>query len=146
MTQAVEGFPPELAQVDLGRGAITLQVDASIYPLEALYGASYVFIDRAYVLLDRPAPDRFRVTLTAKKGATETFLRALAGEFANELLNQVMRRRVGESTAKIREYYMAKVFSGANRPATIEALLAELDEEELAEDPLSIAVPWEKPA
>ena len=67
----------------------------------------------------------------------------IAGEFANELLNQVVRIRVGESTAQIREYYMAKAFFADANQTSIDALLAELDDEELEEDPLEISVPWE---
>ena len=66
-------------------------------------------------------------------------------DFANELLNQVVRQRVGEATAQIREYYMAKAFFADSNQTSIDALLAELDAEELEEDPLEIAVPWEEP-
>ena len=74
--------------MDLGARSATLDIDASIYPLEALYGASYVLIDRAYVLLDRPTPDRYRATLVPKKPAddVEEQLEAMIGELANELL------------------------------------------------------------
>jgi len=71
-------------------------------------------------------------------------LEALAGEFGNELFNQVIRQRVGEATSQIREYYMAKAFFADSNQTSIDALLAELDAEELEEDPLEIAVPWEE--
>lgn len=126
--------------------AVSFVVDEEIYPRDAIYGAAFLFLERCYVRLSRPADGHVGVRLKTRAQGAAPELEAIAGDFANELLNQVMRRRVGESTARIREFYMAKVFSGSNRPATIEALLAELDEEELAEDPLSIAVPWEKPS
>ena len=65
---------------------------------------------------------------------------------ANELLNQIVRVRVGEATARIREYTLAKAFFSDPGRSTIDALLAELDAEELDEDPLEIEVPWETPA
>ena len=42
-----------------------LQLDATLYPLQAIYGAAYIFIDRCYVFLERPQPDQVRVVLTA---------------------------------------------------------------------------------
>ena len=74
---------------------------------------------------------------------SEADLEAMAGEFANELLNQLVRIRVGDATRDLREYYMARAFFGDDSSSSIDALLAELDAEELAEDELEVAVPWE---
>ena len=80
----------------------------------------------------------------SKEADNNAQLEALAGELVNELLNQVLRMRVGESTARIREYYMARAFFASDGKSTIDQLLAELDAEEMAEAPLEVAVPWEK--
>mgnify|MGYP002630884827 CR=1 FL=1 len=122
---------------------VTLLVDEDLYALDAIYGTAYLFVDRCYVLLGRPKERHVSVRLRAKAEATEEELEALVGEFSNELLNQVLRLRIGESTKKIREYTLAKAFFSQPRQATIDALLAELDEEELEDDPLEIEVPWE---
>ena len=74
---------------------------------------------------------------------TEDDLDALAGEFSNELLNQAIRVQLGESTATLREYMMARAFFTTPVQSSIDALLAELDAEELEEDDLEISVPWE---
>ena len=123
---------------------VSFTVDETIYPLDAIYGASYLFVDRCYVFLSRPADKQVEVRLKSREPASEDALDALAGEFANELLNQVLRQRVSESTAKIREYYMARAFFSTPVQASIDDLLAELDAEELEEDDLEIAVPWEE--
>ena len=125
---------------------VAFALDESIYPRDAVYGAAYLFVDRCFLFLTRPSEDRIEVRLKPKKeeDATREGLEALAGEFANELLNQVVRQRVGESTAQIREYYMAKAFFSDANQSSIDALLAELDAEELEEDPLEISVPWEE--
>jgi hypothetical protein len=68
----------------------------------------------------------------------------LVGEFSNELLNQVIRWRVSEATSQIREYTMARAFVSHPAQTSIDALLAELDAEELEDDELEISVPWEK--
>jgi His-Xaa-Ser system protein HxsD len=131
---------------DLDSNRVTFAIDEEIYPRDAIYGAAYLFLNRCYVFLGRPADKTVSVQLRSKTPADEGALVALAGEYANELLNQVVRIRVGEATARIREYTLAKAFFSDPGRSTIDALLAELDAEELDEDPLEIEVPWEKPA
>ena len=133
-------------QFELGPRQIEFVIDEQVYPRDALLGTAYLFIDRCYVLLTRPADAKVGVRLRTKADADPATLEALAGEFANELLNQVLRHRIGESTRTIREYYMARAFFTDPATSTIDALLAELDAEELADDPLEISVPWEEPA
>jgi His-Xaa-Ser system protein HxsD len=43
-----------------------IELDETLYPKDAIYGAAYVFIDRCYVHLDRAADRRIQVTLRAK--------------------------------------------------------------------------------
>ncbi len=122
---------------------VTFEIDEEIYPRDAIYGAAYLFMDRCYLFLGRPADRIVSVQLRTRGEADEETLTELAGEFANELLNQVLRLRVGEATTRIREYTLAKAFFSDPGRSTIDALLAELDAEELDEDPLEIEVPWE---
>jgi His-Xaa-Ser system protein HxsD len=130
---------------ELAEREVAFELDESLYPLDAIYGASYLFVDRCYVFLLRPADRRVRVRLRTREAASPDALEALAGEFANELLNQALRRRISDSTRTIREYYMARAFFGNESRATIDALLAELDSEEMKEDALEVPVPWERP-
>ena len=123
---------------------VILEVDETLYPLDAIYGTSYLFIDRYYVFLDRAEDKKVRVRMRTKNEASEEVLEAVIGEFANELLNQVLRFKVSEATAQIREYTMARAFVSSPAQASIDALLAELDAEELEEDDLEISVPWEE--
>ncbi len=137
--------PTDAAELsfDLGERHVSFVLDEALYPRDAVYGAAYVFIDRCYVWLTRPGDDRIGVRLRTKATADEETLEGLAGEFANELLNQVLRQRIGDSTRTIREYYMARAFYTDEATSTIDQLLAELDAEEIDEDPLEIPVPWE---
>lgn len=136
------GTTEELQYV-LDERRVSFVVDEELYPRDAVYGAAYLFVDRCWIFLGRPADKAVEVRLKAKGPATEADLEALAGEFANELLNQVLRVRISESTAKLREYTFARAFFTDEGRASIDNLLAELDAEELAEEPLEIAVPWE---
>jgi His-Xaa-Ser system protein HxsD len=125
----------------IAEGAASLVVDERLFPREAVHGACYLFLDRCYLFLTRPEEGRIGVRLRARTAGMDEDLERLAGEFANELLNQTLRIRIGDATARIREQYLARAFpSDAARPA-IDAIVAELEREEPA-DPLDIAVPW----
>ena len=91
-------LPPSIVAHDPSDGGVIVTLDASLYPLEALYGAAYIFIDRCYVMLDRPAEGKWSVSLASKKGdVSSQTLRAMAGEFANELLSQAWRLKIGRA-------------------------------------------------
>jgi His-Xaa-Ser system protein HxsD len=120
-------------------GTVELEVDEELYPLDAIYGACHVFLPKSYVKLSRPRDRHVRIRLKPKGSES---LESLAGEFANELLNQVMRQRVGQDNRAVREQYLAKSFGATRRNPTIAELLAELDDEELADESLEIPVPW----
>lgn len=128
----------------LSTDQVSFDVDESVYPLEAIYGASYLFVDKCFVYLSRPEAGKVRVQLTSRGAATPAELDRLAGEFANELLSQVARLKLAQATTHIREYYSAAALRAATSAPSIDDLLAELESEELGEDPLQIMVPWEE--
>lgn len=128
-----------------------LLVDVSLYPVEAVMGAAYVFVDRCYVFVDREADGKVKVSLTARPGREEP-LEALRGEFQNELLAQALRRQVALRHAKEREALVVRALFGAapqaeEAPAAVPALDAQYlpaEGDDYLEDPLGIAVPWEE--
>jgi His-Xaa-Ser system protein HxsD len=126
----------------VGDRRVSFEIDESIYPLDTIQGAAYLFLDRCYVFLDRPADRRVAVVLRTKGDADTATLEALGGEFSNELLNQALRKAVGANNAKLREFILAKALFSVDAPSSIDKLLAELDAEEM--EPLEIPVPWEK--
>jgi len=128
----------------LGPDHVSFDVDETVYPLDAIYGGCYLFVDRCYVFLTRSAPRLVNVRLTSREPATPAELDALGGEFVNELLSQATRLRLSQATARIREYYTAAALRAAASAPSVDDLLAELDAEELGDDPLEIAVPWEE--
>ena len=128
----------------IGPDHIAFDVDESVYSLEALYGACYLFIEKCFVYLSRPKPGVVTVRLTSREPASTVQLDELAGEFANELLSQATRLQLASATARIREYYTAAALRMATSTPSIDELLAELESEELGEDPLEIMVPWEE--
>jgi len=132
----------ELTWLDDGR-RVSFTLDEELYPREAVFGAAYLFVDRCFVFLHRPGDKQVEVRLKSKEETTPEALEALAGEFANALLDQVVRFHVAERTGRLREYTMARAFFTTPAQTSIDQLLAELDAEELMEDDLEIEVPWQ---
>ena len=66
-------------------GWVKLPVNTSVYPLQSIHSAGYVFMDRAYVRLDEGKKGTVDVWLSPK--GTEKDLDQLALDFSQELLN-----------------------------------------------------------
>jgi len=145
MPTPLQGFPPDSASADLSDGAAHLVVDAALYPLDALYGAAYVFIDRCFVLIDKPEEGKFRVTLTSREAeVSEDTLRELVGEFANELLACAWRHQIAVENRAAIEATTMQAIAGAMGPPSLDEL-ADFDfTEEPFDDPLGIAQSWEE--
>ena len=142
---AIEGLPADLVVADLAGRAISLQVDASLYPLSALYAAAYIFLDRCFVLLDRPDDKHFRVTLSWRKGEpTQDELRTLVGEFANELLSCAWRAQIADESRALIETTTARALGGAMGAPSLDELEKFDFSDEPFEDPLGIALSWEE--
>jgi His-Xaa-Ser system protein HxsD len=138
-------LPADLVTVDLGSSSIALRIDSTLYPLSALYAAAYVFIDRCFVLLDRPDSTHYRVSLSPKKGgATGEALTAYAGEFANELLSCTWRAKIAEESRGLIEAATAQALRGAMGAPSLDDLEKFDFSEEAFEDPLGIAMSWEE--
>lgn len=101
-------------------GEISIDLDETIYPLEAVQNAVYVFTDRAYVRVERSERERLKVVMTIKAGPPSGAA-ALRGEFDNELIHQVLRQRVSASNQKIREFIVTKALVSAQPSALVAA-------------------------
>jgi His-Xaa-Ser system protein HxsD len=138
-------LPPDLVSVDVSGRTAALRVDASLYPLGAVYAAAYVFLDRCYVLLDKPDASHLRVSLSWKKGEPpDGALDAMAGEFANELLSCAWRAKIAEESRTVIETTTARALSGAMGAPSLEDLESYEFGDEAFEDPLGIAMSWEE--
>jgi len=143
MTQsAIETLDPTTS-------TMTLSLDSNLYPRDVLYAAAYVFIDRAYILLDR-VDERFVVHVRGKQPSDEATLRAMAGEFENELLAQALRLRVVKANQHIIESMTTLAIAGAAGGMHDDAAGDGVDSNdplddstEFLDDPLEIAKPWE---
>jgi His-Xaa-Ser system protein HxsD len=129
---------------DNNEGNITFDVDSAIYPLSAVYGACFTFIDRAYLFI-ATREGGYAVTLRPKAGeASADVLDTLVGQFANELLACAYREKLTEANRATLESITMQAIGGAMGPPSLD----ELDDfdfsDEPFEDPLGIAMSWEE--
>lgn len=122
------------------KDAIVVSLNPRLYSLEAIYGASYVFIDRAYIFLDGDARKEIKVSIRGKNGLSEKGLRGLAGEFNNELLNYALREKINRANRRIRERIIEKALAVPQQGVSV----PEADYGDYLKDPLGIAIPWEE--
>jgi His-Xaa-Ser system protein HxsD len=141
-------LPADVASLERAPRAIGLRVKAS-YPLPAIYGAAYVFLDRCWVLLDKPDAATVRVTLTSRDGragkdTAAAGLDALAAEFAEELVSAAWRVGVEHDTRSLIEAAVARAHAGGDAPPSLDELAGYEFSKDAMEDPLGIAMSWEE--
>jgi His-Xaa-Ser system protein HxsD len=138
-------IPEALVSVDATARSVSITIDAELYPLQAVYGAAYIFIDRCYVFIDRPQAGRWRITLAAKQDVAESeALRAVVGEFANELLSCAWRHQITQDNRVAIETVTVQAIAGAMGEPSLDDL-ADFDfTDEALDDPLGIAQSWEE--
>jgi len=124
---------------------LVLCLAKGLYPVDVIYGAAYIFIDRAYVLLGKRGED-FIVEMTAKEDTSDDELRAIAGDFGNELLSQALRKKITKENQNILETIVSQALAGATGAMVPSAFDDDDDDDDLdfLDDPLGIAVPWEE--
>jgi His-Xaa-Ser system protein HxsD len=141
-------LPADLLSLDRGERSIGLRVEAASYPLSAIYGAAYVFLDRCWVLLDRPDAQHVRVTLTSRgAGVGAAGLEALASEFAEELVSSAFRAGIDKDTRTLVEAAVARAHAGGDAPPSLDELSSfefAGDAADAMKDPLGLAMSWEE--
>lgn len=109
-----------------------LSFKKTIYSIEIILKAAYVFTDRAYIYLDENE-DSYIVDLEGKK---DFDLKNIQGEFKNELLAQILRKTIAEKTLGVRELIYQRAMSSSmlisesenSPPKDVEEVDYELDE------------------
>jgi len=112
---------------------IELELNPKIYPVDAVFSAAYVLMDRAYIIIDGDPKKTLLVRLRPKEKYS---LQKLAHEFNDELLNCSVYKQQSEKNAKLREEILKR--------ALLTNLAPKTDEKEYLEDEEEILVPWEE--
>jgi His-Xaa-Ser system protein HxsD len=132
----------EKAKINKTKNQINVTVDPNLYPLEAVYGASYVFLDRAYLRLDGDPKKEIIIRIKGKEELNKKELNNLANDFLNELLNYSLRYKISNNNRKIREYIVGKALF-SSMPLGLPEERKE-GKEDWEKDGLGISVPWEE--
>jgi len=122
----------ENMEIDEKDKCVVIKVNPKIYPLPVVYQAAEVFIDKCFVFLDGDPEKEIKVFLKPKEESLD--LKALGGEFNNELLNYsalVIRAMMNK---ELRELIVKRAFfTVAEVEKEKEERLEEKFEEKLAE-------------
>lgn len=132
--------------VTLQNGFAAVTLPAKLYSLECIFGAAFIYLDRAYIRLEEGAKKGVQVLIKGRDQLDDAGLEALCGEFLNELVNQSIRQEISKSNNKLREYIVAKALFSAedSQEDDFLDLLGGDDDAEMLDDPLGIATPWEE--
>jgi len=125
-------------EVHRGKDSVIISVNPKIYPLDTIFSAGYIFIDKAYVIVDGDPNEEIIVQLKAKDKKTD--LEGLGREFNNELINYSFYAAQTAKNMPIRTSIMQRAFfTQAQKEPEIEfAKPVELKVENIEE----IAQPW----
>jgi len=87
VSQELKNEAKGISNVELDRKNkfFIVSVNPKIYPLEVIYSAAYVFLDKAYVLIDGNPDEEIFVQMKPKDKKED--LERLGNEFNNELVN-----------------------------------------------------------
>jgi len=123
-------FSVDNMEVNKNKNNVIISVNPKIYGLDIIFSAAYIFIDKAYVIVDGDPNEEIIVQLKAKDKKVD--LEKLGREFNNELINYTF---YGVQTARnmpIRAAIVQKAF---------ETQTIKPKEEEM-QDLEEIAKPW----
>lgn len=87
---------------------VKIKLDEKIYSLQVIYGAAYVFIDRAYIFISIDNNGKISVRFRSKNNTLKNDIEKIVGEFENELLSYALRVELLNKTKKIREMIIEK--------------------------------------
>jgi His-Xaa-Ser system protein HxsD len=90
-----------------------LNIDTELYGIDALFQACYAFTDRCYFHLSA-MKDGKEVSVYLRRKNSDGEIADVAGEFANELVNQRVRLDLFRRTHALREIIVAQAFTEAD--------------------------------
>ena len=141
-------------KINESEGYVSISVNPDIYSLSVVYSASYVFLDKAYVLLKGDPKKEIIIELRLKGDLfkkTEGKLDFLGREFLNELINYSFYKQQSDKNNSIRTILLQRALlttleeekSNIEEPEDL-GDIEELEDIADLEDPEGIAIPWEE--
>lgn len=131
---------------------ITVNINPCLFPLDVVYTAAYVLLDKYYILLDGDTKKSIRVILTPKEKNAN--LEKAKAEFNNELINYAFYKEQSKKNSALRQIMLQAALLSAEKTAepvaqaneaiaTDVGLPLKVKDADFLEDPEGIAVPWE---
>lgn len=96
-----------LGNIEMQQDHAVFSVNPKIYPLELIYSAAYIMIDKAFIVLDGD-PDK-TIKIEVRKKKPEQDLKTLVMEFNEELLNYAVYKAQSERNKVLRETILQRV-------------------------------------
>jgi len=124
-------------EIDDVNGFAVFSINPEIYPLELVYSAAYIMIDKAFIILDGD-PDK-EILVEIRKKTEDQNLNELVREFNEELLNYATYKTQTEKNKGIREMILQRVLL-TNDPNYF--LAQQQTKEEEIDDPKGIMKTW----
>jgi hypothetical protein len=153
------------------QGSAILRLSQKLYPLDVIYSAAYVMLDKAYILLDEQN-GRIIVSITPKGSFAENKrddgeknennaassvkdaineTEMLAAEFSSQLINYAFSMKMLEKNAAAKQAILHEIFSqfAGSAPAVAGKDDGKKtgnpdDPDDFLEDPEGILIPWEE--
>lgn len=109
------GDPEQAVVQRAGANTVALEIDRDIFSVDAVLRAAYKFTDRCFIFLRHhdTRAERWLAVLKAKPSAAST-VDDIAGEFANELIDQRLRERLEQQFGDTRTLIVAQAFAEGN--------------------------------
>lgn len=121
-------------KIEYGDDCARIKINSKVYPKETVFAAGYVYLDKAYILLDQ---EKDTIIAYLYPRGNKSDLKKLSLEFYNELLNYAHYFSRTKANAEIIKSLMQRaLFSTAPslvqeaEEKEIEDLIKELEEEE----------------
>ena len=128
--------------------SVSITLPAQSHPPHVVQGAAVGFIDRCYVLMDRPCADEIRVTLSAKETVdSQDTLQQIAEAFEARLRSSDLYHRVAADNKVLTDAVINQAFGYGQAPESTPGLddLEAFDfSDDAFDDPLGIAQTWEE--
>ena len=132
-------------KIDKKTKTVIISINPKIFPLEVIYSAAYMLLDRAHIIIDGNPKKKILVQLKAKK---KDDLTKLAYEFNDELINYSVYVVQAARTSGIRQAIVQRALGVVEeyekelKEAESNQKEEEIEEIDFVEDPLGIAKPW----
>lgn len=122
----------ELFKINEKKNQITITLDKEMYNIDAIYTASYIFLEKAYILLKSDENNIYAILQVKEKGLD---LEEVANEFCNQLINYSFQLEMSKKNLDVKRNILEQIYSSTPEDFN--------DNNEEIDDPDGILIPWE---